>query len=219
MIKESLYQKYLEKFMGCFGKPLTEGEIIKHLHNRLGSKNGRTLFEQKYLPKLREMALVAVIPRDPANTRLVKKYYGIDWKKMTRKYYIFTPKTALIERRIRNIIERFYDYIDNKERIMYELDILLTELITYEITFYAKLPEQPKKEDIKITKLKHFNKIYIEEYGNLFDKLFDNERNYTHPESLKFRVRAKTQFAKILYLLDQEMKISTILFKNLNIKK
>ena len=213
MLKEKLYQNYLKKFKGCFGRPVTEGEIIKHLHNQGGSKTGRTLFEQKYLPKLREMALVAVITRDPANTKLLKKYYEIDWKPMTRKYYIFTPKTALIERRLRTIIERFYDYLDNKDKIMNELDILLTELITYEITFYAKLPEQPKEEDIKITKLKYFNKIYVEEYGNLFDKLFDNERNYTNPESLKYRVRAKTQFAKLLRLLDQEIKVSKIFYQ------
>ncbi len=214
MAKERLYQDYVKKFRVCFGKPLTEGEILQLSHKTRSSKLRRALFEQKYLPRLREMALVTVIPKEDVNLRLLKKYYGISWKKMTRKYYIFTPKTARMNQDILKIVEKFGEYIDNWDYIADKLDKFITALYRYELFYSATItPEErfkKKPEDIKIR-----DKIK-KKYGTLFDIMFENNKKALHPEAFEHLVYVKTQFIELVTLLNQQINIGKIFHKSFN---
>lgn len=215
---ERLYAKYLKKFKSCFAekKVLTEGEIIEIVLKGHNKKTGRSLFEGRYIPKLREMALIAVIPKNTENVRLLKKYYNTEWKDMIRKYYIFTPKTAKINMVFNRLLDQFQEYLENEELIITELNKLITRMLQYELLLNATVTpkERFKEKPDEISVRDKLAKVY----GNVFEMLFEKNKNAIHPETLQMRIEVKLMFIKLLALLDQEINIAIPFCKNIKIE-
>jgi hypothetical protein len=141
-----LLNKYNEKFKGCIKskKLLSETEIT----NKIGIS--KSLFEQRYLPKLRDLVLIVVIQKDQ-NLKIIKEYLKAKeiWKNVKSKYYFFTPKTARIGLVFKEIIKIFDKYLKDKEEILCELDNLMILLQKYELETAVASWSLGKDKDFK----------------------------------------------------------------------
>lgn len=216
---ERLYKKYLKKFRSCINEKslLTEGEIIEAVFKGHSKKTGRPLFEGRYLPNLREMALIAVIPKDPENERLLKKYYGINkWKSMTRKYYIFTPKTARVNMVFNRLLDKFQEYLEDEEEIIGEVNKFITKMLQYELLLNSTIKPKERFER-KPKEIKLRDKL-ANKYGEVFEIMFEKNKNAIHPEALQMRVEVKIMFIELLTLLNQEINISNPFIQEVKIE-
>jgi len=126
-----LLKKYLTKFNKCIQKRglLSETEIT----NKVGI--GKTLFEQKYLPKLRNLSLIVTIPKEKENKKQIEelKKAGKNIERAKNKYYFFTPKASRINLIFDRFIKNVGRYLDNKEEVYSKQKELIKMLQCYEL--------------------------------------------------------------------------------------
>jgi len=121
-----LYQNYIKRFPN-FNKPLTETEIIE----KYGGIS-RTLFRDKFLPRMKALSLVTKVKRSLGSERTLN-LYGVEWKDMTRAYYFLTPKSSQISVAIGEIIKEFGDYLKGKKEIILVAEKLISLIQKYEV--------------------------------------------------------------------------------------
>lgn len=145
---ERLLKKYLKLFGNCINSKrlLSEEEIVTKIHM------SKTLFEQKYLPKLRDLALIIIIPKEPNNVKLIKtfKKEGVNIGRAKTRYYFFTPQTAKIIIFLNNFVIKFNSYIKDKEKILSKINKLIILLGRYEMQ--STISKWSSDADIKMKK-------------------------------------------------------------------
>jgi len=223
-----LFKKYIEKFDECISvsRLLSENEIEKK------SGVGKVLFEQHYLQKLRELALIITIPKDKYNESIIKEFKnaGKFFPKARSRFYFFTPETSRINIVFKRVIEKFEKYIENKSRLEDELSHLINQLQTYELMTTISMwnPKENrvdnkfKKDYIKeIKKVKSPNKNQKKILRRVFGdthfviseflvKCF--KKNPIPSQSvISLRIKIDIQTRKVLELLDQDLNLKKII--------
>jgi len=226
MIKnpKRLYEKYLIQFKDCFGNPLTESEIVQKANmidkeDKKESKEEKEkkkpemtkpLFEQKYLPKLRELALITtIIKNEKQNKEALNKFYN-EWKSNVRgHYFFFTPKTAEINLIFLTIMNKFQEYLEDEDKIIDKLNHLITQLAKYELLFNVKQPISTFEKIEKISEIleKGGNKKDIEAYIKTTKSPLDLTRKEAD-ESIKKLKKSKRK------LLSEKERLEYTGFKN-----
>ncbi len=189
----------------------------------------KSLFEQKYLPKLRDLYLITIVPKDKHNLKIIRELEDVGKNVALAKsrYYFFTPKTSKINLIFDEFIKKFGNYLKNREKILSELDNLMNLLQRYELetttsAWSSEMREKDKKDYMKnINKIKKPNntqkeflkKIYGETHFMISDFLVSCFKANPVPRILvvKLKMEIETKTNEILELLNQDINVKRIL--------
>tara|TARA_Y100000034_G_scaffold41320_2_gene50857 strand:+ start:15781 stop:16524 length:744 start_codon:yes stop_codon:yes gene_type:complete len=129
-------------------------------------------FEQRFYPRLKDLALISKIELTTENKLMLEKFYNIKWKdKRIKAYFFFTPKAAMVCSAFRKMMKSIGKYLENKKEITKRLNKLISSIMNYEFVVntnqeFIEYTAYEKKMIIKSIKKSKSNKIKKEELIN-----------------------------------------------------